>query len=361
MEPAMKLPSRRECLRLAAGAAAAAAVAANAAADPKRLGIPGLFPGRVVAVEDQKCIRRDAYQTEPIRAMVDRGMCELTGAAKPADAWASFFSPGDVVGIKASPIGRPFVSSSPAMIGAIIDGLASAGVKTTDIVLYERYRVPFYESSLPNSVPAGVRVTWAAEDYEDIQQGMDRYDPDHFVDLPMVLPQFSLDNPAARRSFAAQFISREVTKLINLPTLKSHNTAGVTLALKNLSHGLVNNVSRSHPRLSEFIPAVISMPVIRDKTVLHILDGTKGLYDGGPGIMRPDFVWEHKTVYFSTDPVAVDVIGRRVIDERRRKAKLAAVAMAKSKMQPEHIESCGKAGLGVSDPSAIDLRAFKLS
>ena len=36
---------------------------------------------------------------------------------------------------------------------------------------------------------------------------------------------------------------REVNKLINLPVLKDHQSAGVTLALKNLSHGLVNNVN----------------------------------------------------------------------------------------------------------------------
>ena len=62
----------------------------------------------------------------------------------------------------------------------------------------------------------------------------------------------------------------------------------MTLALKNLSHGLVNNVCRSHSSSTlntcgQFIPAVVSMPVIRNKTVLHVLDGVKGLYHGGPG------------------------------------------------------------------------------
>jgi len=80
----------------------------------------------------------------------------------------------------------------------------------------------------------------------------------------------------------------------------------VTLALKNLSHGLVNNVWRSHATSTlnacgSFIPAVVNLPVIREKTVLNILDGIKGLYHGGPGA-NPKFVWEHKTLYFATDP-----------------------------------------------------------
>jgi hypothetical protein len=54
-----------------------------------------------------------------------------------------------------------------------------------------------------------------------------------------------------------------------------------------MSHGLVNNVSRSYSSSSlnacnAFIPASVSIPVIRDKAVLHILDGVKGLYHGGP-------------------------------------------------------------------------------
>ncbi len=56
-------------------------------------------------------------------------------------------------------------------------------------------------------------------------------------------------NPAARRSQVARFMTQEVKKLINLPALKDHQSAGVTLALKNLSHGLVNNVSRKPPTL----------------------------------------------------------------------------------------------------------------
>src|SRR5258708_17885718 len=116
-------------------------------------------------------------------------------------------------------------------------------------------------------------------------------------------------NLTDRRSYAAQFITRQVNKLINLPVLKDHQSAGVTLALKNLSHGLVNNVNRSHSSYTlnacgAFIPAVVSLPVIRNKAVLHILDGIKGLYHGGPGA-RPQFVWEHRTLYFDASPLAL--------------------------------------------------------
>jgi uncharacterized protein (DUF362 family) len=148
--------------------------------------------------------------------------------------------------------------------------------------------------------------------------------------------------------------------------LKSHNAAGVTLALKNLSHGLVNNVSRSHDgpklRFTEFIPAVVNIPVIRQKTVLNILDGTKGLCHGGPGFastMRP-YIWEHKTIYVATDPVALDVVGRRVIEEQRTRSGLWPLQDARTDAiwksphrQPQYIERAGRAGLGEWDPAKI--------
>ena len=119
----------------------------------------------------------------------------------------------------------------------------------------------------------------------------------------------------------ARFITQRVNKVVNLCLLKDHQSAGMTVALKNLSHGMVNNVARSHSTSSlnacgAFIPAVVALPVIRNKAVLHICDGMKGLYHGGPSA-RPKYVWENKTMYFATDPVAMDRIGWEVMDAQR--------------------------------------------
>ncbi len=71
----------------------------------------------------------------------------------------------------------------------------------------------------------------------------------------------------------------KINKFIHLPALKHHQSAGV-MALKNMSHGLMNNVSRSHssPTLNAcgtFIPAVVNLPVIRQNAALHIVDGVR--------------------------------------------------------------------------------------
>lgn len=336
----------------------------SATAEKTKLGMPGLYPGRVVAVSHPGCIVNGEFQTEPIRRMMDTGMLELTEAPDQPSAWKLFFERGDVVGIKVNPVGSPHVISCPQVLHKIIEGLQSAGVRKEDIVVYDRYRAQFLKAGFREWLPEGVRWSSATEDYDNIQQAIAGYDPDVYLDFPVTLPGYDINNVVARRSHPAKFITQEVSKLINLAVLKDHQSAGVTLALKNLSHGLVNNVSRSHGSTSlnvcgAFIPAVVSLPVIRNKAVLHVLDGIKGLYHGGPGA-RPQFVWEHRTLYFATDPVALDHIGWKEIDKKRLAiGKKLIVEDTPDRFstfvhrQPEHIEIAGAMGLGVWDEKKI--------
>ena len=107
-------------------------------------------------------------------------------------------------------------------------------------------------------------------------------------------------------------------------------SAGVTLALKNLSHGLVNNVSRSHSThatnaCNTFIPAIVALPQIRERVVLNVLDGLKAVYQGGPSA-NPKFTWPYGSLFFATDPVAMDEVGWEIIDAKRADVGLPPVA-----------------------------------
>jgi hypothetical protein len=110
--------------------------------------------------------------------------------------------------------------------------------------------------------------------------------------------------------------------VINLPTLKGHVTgAGVTLGFKN-HMGSTNNPPAFHayvwpPPLGQyfrwdynaFVDLYIN-PHIRNKTVLTIGDGlfTGDRWDSAPLLMK---TFDHQTpnsLFFSTDPVAVDSV-----------------------------------------------------
>jgi uncharacterized protein (DUF362 family) len=359
------LAPRREFLKSALLAAAASQL--RLSANVAKPGLPGPYPGRVIAVQSPASIVAGQYQPAVIDQMMNRGMLELTGAPGWPDAWRALFEPGDVVGIKVSPVGGPKLCSDVSVLRRIVDGLEQAGVKRTDIIVYSRYRQEILETNIDKWLPDGVRWAGASEQYNDVQLDMDGYDRDHYMEMALIKPGDDPNDSHFRRSYVAKVIAQQVNKFINLPVLKHHQSAGVTICLKNMSHGMVNNVNRSHltPTLNAcgiFIPSVVNLPVIRQKAVLQICDGVKASFHGGPGY-KPQYVWEHKTMYFATDPVALDKTGLRAIDEQRARVGMASVALSKPDQfstflncQVEHIEIAGMLGLGVFEDKKIDVR-----
>ena len=362
--------TRRELIRDALLAATALRQTASAQTKAK-LGMPGSYPGKVVAVSHPASIVSGAYQAQNVAEMMRKGMSELTGTPGWADAWKVFFEPGDVVAIKVCPVGGRRCCSDASVLNQVIDGLTQAGVKTGDIIVYNRYRREMFEAGIAQWVPKGVRIAWASEAYDRVQHDIEGYDRDTFVELALALPGQDIREEMIRRSYVARLLAKQVNKVVNLPVLKHHDAAGVTVTLKNLSHGFVNNVERSHatPTMNAtgtFIPAVLNLPVFRQKVVLNIVDGVRALYEGGPGA-RPQFIWEHKTMYFGTDPVALDKTGWKAIDQKRVELGLPLVAESKTNRfnrfsfpQDEHIELAGILGLGEFDDSNIDVKRFDL-
>ena len=355
---------------LLAGTLVAASRASLQAAATK-LGMPGPYPGKVVEVHHPNCILSGAYQAAPVEQMMRKGMLELTGAPGWPDAWRALFGKGDVVAIKVSPVGGPKLCSDALVLNQVIDGLKQAGVSLRDIVVFSRYRAEIRSTGIDKWLPPGVRWDGASEEYNDVQLDMDGYDPDHFMEMALIKPGENANDAHFRRSYVAKVITRQVNKFINLPVLKHHQSAGVTIALKNMSHGLSNNVNRSHLTPTSnacgiFIPSVVSLPVLRQKAVLHICDAVKASWHGGPSA-KAQYVWEHKTMYFATDPVALDKTGWKSIDAQRAAKGMVPIALSKPdndshylNCQVEHIEIAGTLGLGEFDDKRISVKRFEL-
>jgi hypothetical protein len=244
------------------------------------------------------------------------------------------------------------------------------------------------------------------------------YDPDLFATMGYCLPNHSKRDDRRFRSHLSVIVSRLINKMITLPVLKDHRSAGVTLALKNMSHGMNNNVARSHLPLighgfaaggkvlgpnqcNTFIPQAVSQHRLRQRATLHILDGLIGVYEGGPGSWNRTWgTWRHKGLFFATDPVALDHVGWDIIDVKRAElgwlpvermgllaqtsatpaasslaplagsTPLAAATLAAASdnlmkgrgsevfnlRQPDHIILAGELGLGVFDRDQITYR-----
>ena len=408
--------------------------------------MPGPFPGRVIEVRHRDSVS-PAHEVRPraVKAMVARGMTELTGADHSLEAWKRFFQPGEVIGIKVNPVGLKRldsgrrgdvgVISSPALLLEVVRNLKAAAVKARDIVVFERYANEFreagYERVLTERDMEGVRWYASGSGYDDGQLDVRGYgassdfdphvagyDPDVFVHMGFAMRGYEKDERRFR-SHLSTIVTRLVDKFITLPVLKDHRSAGVTLALKNLSHGLNNNVARSHlgtyyrlgkatsgpNQCNTFIPTAAGQPVIRQKATLHILDGLLGVYEGGPGNWNPTWgTWRRRSLFFATDPVALDHVGWDIIDAKRaeegwqpvarmgqlhrdyarmlssRLALLAGLTLPDrlafaaeplvpghqeteqfDRRQPEHIILASTIGMGVFDARQIEHRVIDVS
>ena len=337
------------------------------------LGMPGLFPGRVVEIADKRSIVRNRVSQPIVHDMLDRGLKELTGEPSAKAALAKFIDPNDVVGIKINPSGAPACCSSPELVREIISTVRSLGVPARNIVVYDRFGDEMEVASYHAVLPPGIQV-------QSVQDGLldaSGYDANVYC-------QASFFGEWETRSYMASVVANGVDKIINVPTVKDHSASGVTGCLKNVAYGTFNNVARSHRAPYSFtnplIGVMCTIEPLRSKVVLNIMDGMRMVWHGGPLTQNQDFIYPWGVLMVSTDPVAMDTIELEAIEKKRREEGAPSVWEHKPSSittdgrefyqdasknlfyrQPGHIAAAGKLGLGVSDLNQIDHRRLQNS
>ena len=337
---------------------------------PSPLGMPGLFPGRVIEIRDPSAIVRNRVSQPIVRQMLEHAMKELTGEKSSLAAWAKFVEPKDVVGIKINPSGAPACCSSPEILREIISSVLAAGVPAKNILVYDRYSYEMDIGSYQTLLPPGVRVVGIQDAFVDSAG----YDPNVYCAV-------NFFGEWETRSYMASVVSQVVTKIINVPTMKDHSASGVTGALKNLAYGTFNNVARSHRAPYSFTNPLIGLMCtvepLRSKAVLHIMDGMRQVWHGGPLTQVQDFIEQAGILLAATDPVALDTIELEAIEEKRRQRGAPSLWHRDPKSitpdsdeffhdasknlffrQPGHVAAAGKLGLGVADLKQIDHRSL---
>jgi uncharacterized protein (DUF362 family) len=281
-------------------------------AAPSNSDLPGRYRGAVTRVHSERVIDIQTGRVDQVSVdkMLSAGMRTLTGAQAEKDAWASFFSPADVVGIKVNCSGAPLIRSSPEIVGGIVRNLVGIGVKPDSIYIYERFLDQLNSVHYERFVPHGVNIV-AVETPRGSLMG---YDPKTYVEVSF----FGEDDT---RSNLARLVTGRCTKIINVPNAKEHQASGVTGCLKNLAYGNFSNVARSHMREKtntlSFIGRLASVEPLRSKCVLNIMDGLSAIWHGGPFAEDKKYRFYPKLMMFGTDPVAIDRLLLDMVEEKR--------------------------------------------
>ncbi len=246
---------------------------------------------RVVLVRDKKVVRSsDSLDSDLLESMLDNAVADLLKKPDPASAWRQLFRPDDIVGIKSNSW-RSLPTPTP-LEKALYRRLINAGVKPENVSVDDR----------------GVR-----------------------------------HNP----------VFQHATALINVRPLRTHHWSGLGTLLKNYIM-FVPQPWAYHGNACERLGAIWQEPQVKDKTRLNILVMLTPLFHGiGPHHFSRKYVWPYNGLLVSTDPVAADATGARIIQAKRNEffKKYSPIGPP-----PRHIEAADTAfGLGNSRQDKIDL------
>jgi len=264
-------------------------------------------------------------------SLLDRAMQALLDCDNPSETWTKLVRPGEMVGLKVNALGGRGLSSNLQLVEAICERLQEAGIKASDIVVWDRDSDEMEHVGFHVSM-GGNRVQCCGTDRVDYEQ--------------------ELVTHGSVGSRLSKILTQRCNVLINIPVLKDHDGAGVTIALKNM-YGVIHNPNKYHPNgCNPYIADLNMLPEIRSRMRLTICDATTACFEGGPGY-KPEYSWKNNSVIVSQDPVALDYTGWQIIE--RKRAEKGLTTLEGDKRAPHYIATAADAQhrLGTNDPRRI--------
>jgi hypothetical protein len=303
----------------------------------------------------------DEFEENPAvtRRMVDQVVIGVTGQTDIAAAWRSLVTPRDRIGIKVSATGGRDFASHHGIVEAIVKGLEAAGIPRAQVIVWDRdaddlaaarftsqrggYKVRSifpalgYDLKAPFSAPVLGRLIWGDARFQEKQK--------QFGKVSEEADQLS------STSYFSSVLTRDVTKIINVPVFSDEAGCGVAGALYNLTVPNLDNWRRfTQQDGAASIPDIYADDHIRPKVVINIMDALLAQYAGGPRF-NPNYVYSLRTIYASKDPVAIDATVFRLIEKWRKEVRLKSIEKLSA-----WLPDCEEMGLGNFAESRITLQ-----
>jgi uncharacterized protein (DUF362 family) len=295
-----------------------------------------------------------------VRGMVDRLVIAATGQPDVARAWGSLVTPNDVVGIKISAAGGELFTTHHEVVNAIVDGLVAAGQTRSRIIVWDRslegvkqagynpasdgYQLKSvpprdgYDAKAVFTAPVLGKLVWGDLEY--------RAEPGKTVPL-------SDNENTSNVSHFAKLIANDVTKIINVPVMSNTELNGIAGCLYNVTIPNVDNWRRFTQGLGFGAAAIAELyadPHVGKKVVFNVMDGLLAQYAGGPE-SQPNFSVHHATLYAGRDPVAIDAVALKKLEQWRARSSVPAM-----EQMAAYVKAASQIGLGNAEPNRIEIR-----
>jgi uncharacterized protein (DUF362 family) len=317
-------------------------------------------PSIVYSVHDPRSIKNYNTNRRVVREMVNRLVLAATGQSDVSKAWGSLVSANDTIGIKICAAGGDLFTTHHDIVDAIVDGLVAAGHPRKGIIVWDR--------SLGGIKGAGYRPGIDGYQLQAIAP-RNGYDAKAILSAPLIgklvwgdfdyvgditkVPILSDTENTSNVSHFSKILSTEVDKIINVPVMSISETNGIAGCIYNMTIPNIDNWRRfaQGSRFgAESLAEIYSNPLIAKKVVFNLMDGLIAQYAGGPQ-PQPNYAVHHATLYASTDPIALDAVALKRLEEWRGRASLRAIRPLAA-----YIDFASQIGLGNSAPNRIEVR-----
>ena len=266
--------------------------------------------------------------------MVDRAVRAATGQSDTAAAWRTLVTPEDRIGIKVSAAGGHYLCSHRGVVEAILAGLESAGIPRSRVLVWDReaddlhaagfsanqgYQLASippakgYDRSAQFSAPVLGKLIWGDALFEEKQGKLGK--------------RFKEADQLSSSSFLANVLSKQVTKVINVPVLSDEAGCGVAGAIYNMTVPNLDNWRRFVQTDSDGASGLLDIYAdeqVGGKVVINIMDALIAQYAGGPRF-NGNYIYPQRTLYVSKDALALDANAYRLIEAWRKEAKLPSI------------------------------------
>jgi len=279
----------------------------------------------VVVARDSSVLGGDTADRNIARQMIGASLKKLIGVSTETDAWRTIISPADTVGIKVNCLGGPKMCTRPELVAALIESLTkSVGIPSNHIIIWDRFNRELERCGYKLATDGSGPLCFGTDDRRA-----------GYESEPRIYGSIG--------SCFSTILTRLCTAIINVPILKDHDLAGVSIGMKNF-YGVIHNPNKYHDNCCDpYIADLNTAPPIRSKLRLTVCDAITPQYHGGPAYKK-QFVWPFAGIIMARDPVALDATGARIIEtERKTRGK---PSLADQERDPAYIQTAENKGLG---------------
>lgn len=305
----------------------------------------------ITVVQSQDIVKEFKADPAAVEERFNLGFIVFSRGTNLVDGWHKFVTTNDTVGIKVFSEPGPISGTRPALVAAVIKGLRDAGVPGKKIIIWDKHEDDLRAAGFFHLAEQfGVQVAGAAETGYDTNAF---YLPESPVSGALVWGDVEFGNTnseAGRKSYVTKLLTRHITKIISIAPLMDQNEAGTCGHFYSLGLGGLDNTRRfevSGNRLATALPEIYAMPQISDHVAFLITDGLLLQYQGGPASYL-QYSRPRQEIWFSRDPVAVDMLAVSQLAKERRVLKLPPV-----EENLEMFRNGALLQLGINDTSRI--------